>query len=213
MSINQKKIDFNKELTQRVRVLLVDDNPDIFEDLKAVLSVEQEADTEEDGFLEDTKTLSDAFSPPFTRQRFFFDIEYTNQGEDAVRLVRESFQKNDPYEMVFMDVRLPPGIDGIETISQIWSEYPHIEIIICTAFSDYSWKEISMRLGSPDNLLFIRKPFDAVTIKQTAYSISTRHLKNQKREKILEEKGQEIQRRIEQLQEMTRYIQKILRNN
>ena len=77
-----------------------------------------------------------------------------------------------PYSMIFMDVRMPPGMDGIQTILQIWEKHPNIEVVICTAFSDYSWDNIVKTLGSTDRLLFMKKPFDSVAVKQTALSLT-----------------------------------------
>src|SRR5262249_43812103 len=75
-------------------------------------------------------------------------------------LVRKSIQKKRPYPLAFVDMRMPPGWDGIETIARIWKEYPELQVVICTAYSDYSWDEMVKRLGKTDRLVLLRKPFD-----------------------------------------------------
>jgi diguanylate cyclase (GGDEF)-like protein len=84
-----------------------------------------------------------------------------------------------------MDVRMPPGIDGIETIESIWEIDPDVGVVICTAYSDYTWDQIVTKLGQNDNLLFMRKPFDSVSLKQIALAMTTKwSLKMQVREHI-----------------------------
>ena len=76
-------------------------------------------------------------------------------------------------------------MDGIETIESIWRIDPDVGVVICTAYSDYSWDQIVAKLGQNDNLLFIRKPFDNVSLKQIALAMTTKwSLKMQVREHI-----------------------------
>jgi CheY-like chemotaxis protein len=64
-----------------------------------------------------------------------------------------------PYAMIFVDVRMPPGWDGIETIERILQVTPRVELCICSAYSDYSWHEVIHRVGRP-SLRLLRKPFN-----------------------------------------------------
>ena len=66
--------------------------------------------------------------------------------------------------MAFIDVRMPPGWDGIETTGRIWEVDPEIQVVICTAFSDYSPDEMLAKLGRSDRLLILKKPFDNVEV-------------------------------------------------
>ena len=84
------------------------------------------------------------------------------------------------YSLVFMDVRMPPGLDGIKTIGKIWERYPSMEIVICTAYSDYSWVDIIDILGPSDHLLVLKKPFDADEAQQMALSMTQRACKSMK---------------------------------
>jgi PAS domain S-box-containing protein len=74
--------------------------------------------------------------------------------------------------MAFVDVRMPPGWDGIETIQRIWKADPDLQVVICTAYSDHSWEEIIQKLGATDSLLILKKPFDNVEVLQLAHSLS-----------------------------------------
>ena len=103
-------------------------------------------------------------------------VDSAFQGEEALEMVQKSELQNAPYSLVFMDIRMPPGWDGIETIRRIWEQYPHIEMVICTAYSDYSWEEILNKIGNSDLLLFLRKPFDTVAVKQMALALTRKWL-------------------------------------
>ena len=74
--------------------------------------------------------------------------------------------------MAFVDVRMPPGWDGIETISHIWKEFPDLQIVICTAYSDYSWEDIAKAVGNTDHVLILKKPFDNIEVMQMAHALS-----------------------------------------
>ncbi len=69
-------------------------------------------------------------------------------------------------------MRMPPGWDGVQTIQRLWEVDPNVQVVICTAYSDYSWEEISKKLGLTDRLLILKKPFDPVEITQIATSLS-----------------------------------------
>src|SRR6267142_5168727 len=74
--------------------------------------------------------------------------------------------------MAFVDMRMPPGWDGLETIRRIWQVYPDLEIVICTAYSDHSWQEIQQTLGTSDRLLILKKPFDKVEVQQLVLALT-----------------------------------------
>ncbi len=101
-----------------------------------------------------------------------YEIDSAYQGLEAIELIAKAHEEDHPYALIFMDVRMPPGIDGIETISRVWKDYPNVEIIICTAYSDYSFEEILDKLGTTDRLLFLTKPFDSIAVKQMALSLT-----------------------------------------
>jgi signal transduction histidine kinase/AmiR/NasT family two-component response regulator len=74
--------------------------------------------------------------------------------------------------MAFVDVRMPPGWDGVETTAKIWEKYPDLQVVICTAYSDYSWKDMVKKLGYSDRLVILKKPFDNVEVLQLAISMT-----------------------------------------
>jgi signal transduction histidine kinase/DNA-binding response OmpR family regulator len=108
-----------------------------------------------------------------------------------------------------MDVRMPPGIDGIETIERIWKKHPNIEMVICTAYSDYSWDQMLQKLGFTDHLLFIKKPFDGVGVKQIALAMTTKwRFDRINRENIINLES-EVEKRTAELKTMMENLSKL----
>jgi len=79
-----------------------------------------------------------------------------------------------------MDVRMPPGWDGIETIKKIWEFDSEILVVICTAYSDYSWEELYRIFGRTDKLALLRKPFDEAEVRQLALLLTEKWNLSQK---------------------------------
>lgn len=91
-------------------------------------------------------------------------------------MVKKSLAENRPYSLAFVDVRMPPGWDGVETIARIWEIFPQLQIVVCTAYSDYSWEQLRLKVGQPDNLLVLKKPFDNVEVQQLAHALTKKWL-------------------------------------
>ncbi len=192
---------------KNAKILIVDDNKDIHDDIKYILSSspDEVEDYQETRLLKEElfgkSTLSDKSEAVID---ISYRIEDAYQGEEAVRMVRLARDSGDPYSLIFMDVRMPPGIDGIETIERIWKIDPDVCVVICTAYSDYSWDQIITKLGQNDNLLFLRKPFDSVSIKQVALTMTTKWgLKIQLNEQI-ETLEKQVSMRTAELTDMVR---------
>ena len=87
-------------------------------------------------------------------------------------MLQRAFAAGYRYAMAFMDVRMPPGWDGVETTLKLWEADPDIQVVLCTAHSDYSWEEIVKTMGSPERLLVLKKPFDPIEVLQLAHALT-----------------------------------------
>ena len=156
------------EQSKKVKILVVDDNPSIHEDFSKIF-LGDELDlapyTEEPDFLKENvvEQTVEAF-PKLT-------IDFAFQGEEAVEKVKLQAEKGESYSMAFVDIRMPPGIDGIETLDQIWKIEPALHAVVCSAYSNYSWEAILQRLNPSDQLLILRKPFDPMEVKQIFFML------------------------------------------
>ncbi len=156
-----------ESIARNHRILIVDDTVAIHEDFKKIIvPVRRSADPFE---LADASLFGSADHGQTDAD---FEMTSVYQGEDAVAAVREAVKAGRPFAMAFVDVRMPPGMDGIETTEQIWQADPDLQIILCTAYSDHSWKDIRKRLGSTDGMVILKKPFDAIEVLQLASALA-----------------------------------------
>jgi two-component system sensor histidine kinase/response regulator len=148
------------------RVLVVDDNIAIHDDFRKILSTDTSATTLE------TKeaTLFDGPAPVVPQTSF--NLSFASQGQEAVDLMQVARQTGRRYALVFMDVRMPPGMDGVEAAVKLWEIDPDLQIVICTAYSDKSWEEMMAAVPNPERLLILKKPFDAIEVLQLAHALT-----------------------------------------
>lgn len=147
------------------RILVIDDTPAIHEDFRKILAP-QVADTGDLQQLE--QTLFGTHQAPHPS----FQIDSAYQGQEALALVKRALANGTPYALAFIDMRMPPGWDGLETIEQLWQVDPNLQIALCTAYSDYSWEAMAERLEFGDQLLILKKPFDSLEIRQMANALT-----------------------------------------
>ncbi|MBK7404506.1 MAG: EAL domain-containing protein [Phycisphaerales bacterium] len=150
------------------RILLVDDTPEIHGDFQRILGPQARADAAIDALEQALFGEAPAPAPPAQT----FRIESALQGAEAVDMVRIAADSDDPFTLAFVDMRMPPGMDGLETIEQLWGADPEVQIVVCTAYSDHPWAEIVARLGRSDRLLLLKKPFDHSEVWQLALALT-----------------------------------------
>jgi signal transduction histidine kinase len=152
------------------RILIVDDNQAIHADIRKILCP---AVSEGAGELDALEAeLLGTPLPSNTRSTNTFILESAYQGRDGLALVQKSIAENRPYALAFVDVRMPPGWDGVETTLELWKVDPDLQIVICTAYSDYSWDDMLAKIGGSDRLVILKKPFDTIEVLQLANALS-----------------------------------------
>lgn len=170
-------------MSENRRILIVDDNQIIHEDIKSCLIEDKSNNSQLLNELE-SKILGESSAE--SKVDIEFTIDSALQGKEALTMIENALKNGTPYAMCFMDVRMPPGMDGIETIEKAWKIQPDLEVVICTAFSDYSWDQVIERLGFSDKLLFLKKPFESVAIKQFALTLTQKWNVRQKTNQLLQ---------------------------
>ncbi len=157
------------DLKPNHRILIVDDNTSIHDDFREILCPDN---SDEAAANEMEAILFDEATPDVMR----FQLDSAFQGQEALEMVKQAVAENRPYALAFVDVRMPPGWDGVETIARIWEVDPELQIVVCTAYADYSWEEMRARVGQPDNLLVLKKPFDNIEVQQLAHALTQKWL-------------------------------------
>jgi PAS domain S-box-containing protein len=160
------------EMPAANRILIVDDNETIHGDFRKILMPAADSEAQ----LRNAESLLFGEKSDAAQARSatapIYRLDSAMQGQEGLQLVEQAYAEGQPYALVFMDVRMPPGWDGIETVQRIWQKFPELPVVICTAFSDYSWPDMIARLGHSDNLVVLRKPFDAVEVLQLAHALT-----------------------------------------
>lgn len=150
------------------RLLIVDDNPAIHSDIRKTLVTT----TKNDALDEIEAAMFGCAESSASEKQF--EIEDAYQGKEALRMVTQACDEGMEFDVAIVDMRMPPGWDGVETIERLWKVDPDLQVIICTAFSDYSWDEVSERLGVHDKLLILKKPFDDCEMSQAIRALSVK---------------------------------------
>ncbi|MDX1837274.1 GGDEF domain-containing response regulator [Legionella taurinensis] len=180
-----------------LKIIVIDDNKAIHQDFIKILSV-----NEADDLSGVEKKLFGDVGAPKKSVLPYFQIDTASQGQEGAKMVEDAFKAGNPYALAFVDIRMPPGWDGVETVKHIWGIDPEIQVVICTAYSDYSWEETVDQLGQKENLLILKKPFDNIAVRQLAYALTKKwQLLQEKRDytKMLEER---VDERTNSLQEL-----------
>ena len=185
------------------RILVIDDNASIHADFRKILASPGPRHTAMD---EAEAALFD--EAPTEHEQVIFEVDSASQGQEGLEMVRAAVAQRHPYALAFVDVRMPPGWDGIETISQIWRQYPEIQIVICTAYSDYSWAKIVQKLGRTDSLVILKKPFDNVEVLQLAHALTEKWFLARQARYRLEDLDRMVARRTRELQAANENLQK-----
>ncbi|WP_339499222.1 putative bifunctional diguanylate cyclase/phosphodiesterase [Pseudomonas canadensis] len=147
------------------RILIVDDTASIHQDFRKILC----ADPNGEPSLE---SLEETLFDTTTKARQAYELDSAYQGQEALALVNKALADQAPYALAFIDMRMPPGWDGLQTIEQLWEVDPRLQIALCTAYSDYSFEAIEARLKYNDQLLILKKPFDHLEIRQMASALT-----------------------------------------
>ena len=158
---------FNESTPNR-RILVVDDSSTIQHDFRSILAPAQSGN---DLAKTEAELFGEADSAPVG---VTYELESAQQGEEGIDKVFAALQEERPFALAFVDVRMPPGIDGIETTEKMFQIDPRLHVVICTAYSDHSWKKIIDRLGQTDRLLILKKPFDSIEVRQLALAMTTK---------------------------------------
>ena len=156
-------------LVDTSRILIVDDNRAIHDDFRKIL-----LDRDIDENLQNLEAALFGETVPLRDLPRAFRIDSAFQGSEALALVQRSLEDRQLYSVAFVDMRMPPGWDGLETIERLWAVDPQIQIVICSAYSDHDWEELIARLGRSDKLLVLKKPFEMVEVLQCAHALTSK---------------------------------------
>ncbi|MBW4051753.1 MAG: EAL domain-containing protein [Proteobacteria bacterium] len=150
------------------RILIVDDNQAIHRDFEKILG----AAPEPAAALAGIESLLFGDAPAAEIERARYALKFASQGQEGVEHVTRAVAAGRPFAIAFIDMRMPPGWDGLETIERLWEVDPDVQVVICSAHSDYDWNDVVARLGQTDRLLVVKKPFEPIEVLQCASALA-----------------------------------------
>ena len=154
------------------RILVADDEPSIISEFTNVLTRAAGAFREAGALLELERELFGTSPGGAVEHRF--ELCLCKQAEEAVEAVRESIECGRPFAVAFIDIRMPPGLDGVAAAERIRRLDPFVNVVLVTGYSDVGWNEIARRVPPADKLLYCHKPLHAVEVRQFAQALSTK---------------------------------------
>lgn len=185
---------------KNLKILLIDDNSSIHGDFRKILVPDNQAtglrDAEEIFFGE---TADESIG-------LAFELDSAYQGEEGYQKVCHSLEIGSPYAMAFVDMRMPPGWDGLKTIEKLWEADPNLQVVICSAYSDHSWPDICKRIGQTDRLLILKKPFDNAEVSQLALAVTKKWNLTQKARLTTEQLQELVEKQTLQIKEKDREL-------
>jgi len=188
-----------KEMTHRI--LVIDDNPSIHKDFQTILIDEEESAT-----LNELRKQVFGDENNKATIKSIYELDFASQGKEGCEKIKAACSENRPYELTFVDMRMPPGWDGLNTIEHIWEIDPKVQVVICTAYSDYSWGDITERLGRSENLLILKKPFDSAEVAQLASALTEKWVLARKASLKTEQLEQMVKERTDELTETNKHL-------
>jgi CheY-like chemotaxis protein len=179
------------------RILIIDDNTSIHEDFQRILGQEQDRNAGLD-LVKAQMLGEDTAASPHSG----FVIDSAFQGQEGLAMAQRAVEEDNPYALAFVDVRMPPGWDGVETIGHLWKCCPELQIVVCSAYSDYSWEEMIHQLGHSPNLVVLKKPFDNIEVLQLAHALTEKWRLNRKVQSRLDDLETLVRQRTAELETM-----------
>ncbi|MBX3438801.1 MAG: HD domain-containing protein [Planctomycetaceae bacterium] len=173
-------------LEQSRRLLVIDDNREIHDDFRKIF-----IRAARPGALSEAKQ---AFfgEPADTFSGLHYEIDDAYQGQEGLDLVVHAIEQQRSYDMAFVDMRMPPGWNGLETVERLWRVDPALHVVICTAYSDHSWRDILARLGRNDRWLVLKKPFDTIEVEQLAAALTEKSRLLRERERYTHQLEEQV---------------------
>jgi len=146
------------------RIIIIDDTPAIHEDIRSVLLADNPG-------RKSDSLAADLFGRPESIAQQTYEVDSAYQGDEALAMVGKAVKEGNPYALAFVDVRMPPGMDGIETIQRLWEMDPDIQVAVITAYADYDFNQMSEALKFSDQYFILKKPFEAIEVRQAASAL------------------------------------------
>ncbi len=162
--------------TTSLRILAVDDEEPILQSYRNILTPEHDPDCSSDHLHQLAVELFGGSSEDKSPDPYAIDLVCQNQSQTALEAVRQAQEQQNPFAVVFLDIRMPPGNDGVWLAEEIRRLDPAIQIVVVTGYSETTPAQIRRRVPPADKLFYIQKPFHHHELRQFAVALGTKWL-------------------------------------
>lgn len=192
-------------MTINNKILIVDDNSDIHQDFKLALEINPTTNNEITQALE-----KKVFGKESKNKKLPYDFKlfHAYSAEETLTVLQSAEESNAPIGLIFMDIKLPNGMDGINVSKLILEKYPHTEIVLCTGYSDYTHDDILGKFGLTDHILLLRKPIDFIEVRQLAIALMQKWIQNRELELHTSKLELEVKNRTKELEDALAQVKK-----
>jgi DNA-binding LytR/AlgR family response regulator len=171
------------------RILIIDDKQSIHDDFKRILCDNNQSNSLDMARAAVFGSKQEGNSPGSIR----FEVDFALDGHTGLEKIVEADRLGKPYAMAFVDMRMESNWDGLQTIERLWKVQPSLQVVICSAYSDYSWSEITSKLGQTERFLILKKPFDNIEVRQMACSLTEKWDLINNLDKMVKDRTQQIE--------------------
>jgi len=92
------------------------------------------------------------------RSRQAVSVTVCRQGNEAVDLANQASLSGTPFDVIILDFRMSPGIDGVEAAERIREFDSAVPIIFVSWYSDIRMQDVYERVPPPERVWFLNKP-------------------------------------------------------
>jgi CheY-like chemotaxis protein len=153
------------------RILVIDDSEPIHHDFRRILSPEKPQRAKSIDLMAEELFGSAPSSSSTASDKQVFEVDSAFQGQEGLAKVEQALATGRPYALAFLDYRMPPGWNGIQTLRHLRRVAPSLRVVLCSAYSDYSWQEILQEFDTTQ-LTELRKPFNSQEVRRVALSLT-----------------------------------------
>lgn len=191
----------------RSKILFIDDEKEILSAYESIFKVKENSHLNElESLLEEEPEEENVFEEDMLKVDY--DIFTATQGEEGIAIFKEHNLEDNPFKIVFIDMRMPPGINGAETAEIIRALDDRVEIVIITAYSDLNLDEINRKVKSPDKLFYLKKPFYNEEIKQITLNLTVKYLNNEVKNRFVANVSHELRTPLASMLGFTKLLEK-----
>lgn len=163
------KIKTSAVTSARRNVMVVDNDKSVHEEFKKILCSHLDFNEKRD--VLSNELFESVKSNEASEKRYDYHVISAFSGEESIGIIKNHKGIGCPIDVVFMDIKMATGVNGIDVCDQIRKIYPETDLIFCSDYSDFSTQDILNNVGNKKPVYFLPKPFDVNSVSKVLSQI------------------------------------------